>query len=295
LETTVGRPVLTANQTVHAVRAGPIDADMSEENSMKLREVVQASEARASRLRRSALRSYDVFAPVPNTRDAASRRAAIESATTTTTAATLTTLGVAAASWVVAVRQMNGMDIGVATELGSFAFFVAVWVSMMAAMMLPGPAPAVSRHARASGRVRAVPIFVGSYVAVWTMVGVAVYALYRPHGSSAAGAVAIAAGVYELTPLKQHFRRRCRESVRSELEFGLCCVGSSIGLMAMLVALGVMSVTWMSVIAILVLAQKLLPPRAAIDVLLALAIVALGVLIVLAPSSVAGFTPAMSM
>jgi predicted metal-binding membrane protein len=237
---------------------------MSEEDSMKLREVVQASEARASRLRRSALRSYEVFAPVPDRRDAASRPAAIESATTTTTAATLTTLGLAAASWVVAVRQMNGMDIGVATELGSFAFFVAVWVSMMAAMMLPGAAPAVSRHARASGRVRAVPIFVGSYVAVWTMVGVAVYALYRPHGSFAAGAVAIAAGVYELTPLKQHFRRRCRESVRSGLEFGLYCVGSSIGLMAMLVALGVMSVTWMSVIAILVLAQKLLPPRAAI-------------------------------
>jgi predicted metal-binding membrane protein len=65
--------------------------------------------------------------------------------------------------------------------------------------------------------------------------------------------------------------------------------------MAMLVALGVMSVTWMSVIAILVLAQKLLPPRAAIDVPLALAIVALGVLIVLAPSSVPGLTPAMSM
>jgi predicted metal-binding membrane protein len=166
---------------------------------------------------------------------------------------------------------------------------------MMAAMMLPGAGPAVSRQARASGRVRAVPIFVGSYVAVWTLVGVAVYALYRPHGSFAAGAVVIAAGVYELTPLKQHFRRRCRESVRSGLEFGLYCVGSSIGLMAMLVALGVMSVTWMSVIAILVLAQKLLPPRAAIDVPLALAIVALGVLIVIAPSSVPGLTPAMSM
>jgi Predicted metal-binding integral membrane protein (DUF2182) len=215
LETTVGRPVLTANQTVHAVRAGPIDADTSKEDSVKLREVVQASEGRASRLRRSTLRSYDVFAPAPDRRDAASRPAAIESATTTTTAATLATLVLAAASWVVAVRQMNGMDIGVATELGSFAFFVAVWVSMMAAMMLPGAAPAVSRHARASGRVRAVPIFVGSYVAVWTMVGVAVYALYRPHGSLAVGAVAIAAGVYELTPLKQHFRRRCRESVRS--------------------------------------------------------------------------------
>jgi predicted metal-binding membrane protein len=47
----------------------------------------------------------------------------------------------------------------------------------------------------------------------------------------------------------------------------------------MLVALGVMSVTWMAVVAALVLAQKLLPPRAAIDVPVALAIVGLGILI----------------
>jgi predicted metal-binding membrane protein len=213
---------------------------------------------------------------------------------TAATAAALTaTLGLAAASWVVAVRQMNGMDMGVATTLGSFTFFVVLWVSMMAAMMLPGATPAVLRRARAAG-VRAVPLFVGSYLAVWTLVGVAVYALYRPHGTVAAGALVIAAGVYELTPLKQHFRRFCRESVGSGFEFGLCCVGSSIGLMLMLVALSVMSVTWMFVIAVVVLAQKLLPAKAAIDVPLALAIVGLGILIVIAPSSVPGLTPQMS-
>jgi predicted metal-binding membrane protein len=208
-------------------------------------------------------------------------------------AALTATLGLAAASWVVAVQRMHGMDMGVATRLGSFAFFVALWVSMMAAMMLPGAAPAVLRCAHASGRVRAVPLFVGLYLAVWMLVGVAVYALYRPHGSTAAGAVVIAAGVYEFTPLKRHFRQRCRESVRSGFEFGLYCVGSSIGLMLMLVALSVMSVTWMSVIAVLVLAQKLLPAKAAIDVPLALAIVGLGILILIAPSSVPGLTPPM--
>jgi predicted metal-binding membrane protein len=215
------------------------------------------------------------------------------SARTAATAAALATLGLAAASWVVAVRQMDGMDMGVATELGSFAFFVALWVSMMAAMMLPGAAPAVLRHAHASGRVRAVGLFIGSYLAVWTFVGVAVYALYRPHGSLAAGAVAIAAGVYELAPLKRHCRRRCRESVRSGVEFGLYCLGSSIGLMLMLVALGVMSVTWMSVTAVLVLGQKLLPPKAAVDVPLALALIGLGILIILAPVSVPGITAPM--
>jgi len=208
-------------------------------------------------------------------------------------AAFTATLGLAAAAWVVAVRQMNGMDMGVATQLGSLAFFVALWVSMMAAMMLPGAAPAVLRRAHASGRVRAVPLFLGSYLAVWTVVGVAVYALYRPHATFAAGAVVIAAGVYEFTPLKQHFRRRCHESIRSGFEFGLYCVGSSIGLMLMLVALGVMSVPWMFVIAVLVLVQKLVPPKAAIDVPLALAIVGFGILIILRPESVPGLMPAM--
>jgi predicted metal-binding membrane protein len=125
------------------------------------------------------------------------------------------------------------------------------------------------------------------------LAGAAVYALYRPHGSVAAGVVVIAAGVYEFTPFKRHFRRRCRDSVRSGLQFGLCCAGSSAGLMAMLVALGVMSVTWMSVIAVLALVQKLLPANAAVDVPLALAIVGLGIWIVLAPSSAPGLVPPM--
>src|SRR5215472_15221637 len=220
--------------------------------------------------------------------------ATVAAAKTGTTAAALTaTLGLAAASWGIAVWQMHGMDMGVATRLGSFAFFIAVWVVMMAAMMLPGAAPAVLRRAQADGGMRAMPPFIGSYLTVWTLVGVAVYALYRPHGTVAAGAVAVAAGVYELTPLKRHFRRRCRDSARSGFGFGLCCVGSSIGLMLMLVALGVMSVIWMSVIAVLVLAQKLLPAKAAVDVPRALAIAGLGIWIIIATWSVPGLTPPM--
>ena len=85
-----------------------------------------------------------------------------------TLAALAMTFGIAGAAWVVAVWQMSGMDMGVATRLGSFAFFLALWVSMMAAMMLPGAAPAVLRRAHASGHVRVVPLFIGSYLAVWT-------------------------------------------------------------------------------------------------------------------------------
>ena len=208
-------------------------------------------------------------------------------------AALTITLGLTAVSWIVAVQQMNGMDMGVATGLGSLAYFVVLWVTMMAAMMLPGSVPAVLRRARAADRVRAVPVFVTSYLAVWTLVGLAVYALYRPHGTLAAGVVVIAAGVYEFTVLKRRCRQRCHEGVSSGLEFGLYCVGSSIGLMLMLLALGVMSVAWMAVVTALALAQKLLPARAVIDVPVAVAILGLGVLIVVSPSSIPGLMPPM--
>jgi predicted metal-binding membrane protein len=202
--------------------------------------------------------------------------------------ALMATVGLAATCWVVAVRQMDGMDMGVATELGSLAFFIAAWGPMMAAMMLPGAAPAVVRRARSHHPVLAVPQFLVSYLAVWMLVGLAVYALYRPHGPTVAGALTIMAGVYELTPVKRECRRRCRDSRGSGLRFGLLCVGSSIGLMVMFVAVGVMSVTWMAIVAVVILAQKLAPPVAAVDVPLALAIVGLGALIVVAPDAVPG-------
>jgi predicted metal-binding membrane protein len=210
-----------------------------------------------------------------------------------TAAPAAATLGLAALAWVVTVRQMHGMDMGAATQLGSFAFFVALWAVMMAAMMLPGLVPAVLRRGRRAGPVRAVVPFVASYLIVWTLIGAVLYAVYRPHGTTTAGLVVIAAGLYELTRLKQHCRRCCRARTRSGFEFGLYCVGSSIGLMATLVALGVMSVTWMLVIAALVVAQKWLPAKPAIDVPLAVAIVAFGILIIAAPGSVPGLLPPM--
>ena len=232
--------------------------------------------------------------PESGGRDAAPCSGVTTNPTIVTTATALTvTLGLAATGWILAVRQMSGMDMGVATQLGSFAFFVALWIPMMAAMMLPGAAPAVLRDAHARGQVRAVPLFVGSYLAVWSLVGVAVFAVYRPHGTVVAGVVAIAAGVYEFTPLKRHCRQRCQEARPLPIRFGVNCVGSTIGLMLMMVALGVMSVTWMTAIAVIGLVQKLMPTKAAVDVPVALAIIGLGVLILTAATAVPGLTAQM--
>jgi predicted metal-binding membrane protein len=184
-----------------------------------------------------------------------------------------------------------------ATGWEPFASFVIQWVTMMAAMMLPSVAPAVVARARATGRVRAAAQFVGAYLSVWALVGVMFYALFQAfgllapgmsahgshaHGSFTTGAAVIAAGIYELTPLKRYFRRACREKAQSGYEFGLNCVGSCIGLMAMLMALGFMSIGWMLMTTALVLSQRLLPTKDNIDIPLALEIIALGVLIVIA-------------
>jgi predicted metal-binding membrane protein len=198
---------------------------------------------------------------------------------TLTRVAVTSTLGLAAVGWVAALQQMQGMDMGSDTELGSLAFFMGAWVPMMAAMMLPGAVPAVSRFVHATRSALAAPVFAASYVAVWALFGLAVFVVYRPHSTAIAGVLTIAAGLYELTPLKRECRRRCQRTVRSGFQFGVWCVGSSIGLMVMLVALGVMSVVWMAVVAALVVVQKLVPPRARIDVPVAIAIVTLGIVI----------------
>ena len=150
-------------------------------------------------------------------------------------------------------------------------------VPMMAAMMLPSALPAIARRAREHDGVLAAPLFAGSYLGAWALAALALYLLYRPPGTAVAGALLVGAGLYELTPLKRECRRRCRERPRSGLRFGVCCFGSSIGLMLVLVAIDVMSVPLMCVIAAVALAQKLLPPHPALDVPLALVIAALGI------------------
>ena len=168
-------------------------------------------------------------------------------------------------------------------------------VLMMVAMMLPSVVPATARQAaHGDGSPASVAVFAGTYLGLWVLVSAALYALLHQPSTDVAGSIVIAAGLYELTPVKQSFRRRCQEEVRSGLEFGLCCLGSSIGLMLVLVAVNMMSIGWMAAIAAIVLAQKLFRAKTAVDVSLALAIVALGALIVVSPSAVPGLMTPMA-
>jgi predicted metal-binding membrane protein len=129
-------------------------------------------------------------------------------------------------------------------------------VPLMAAMMLPGAVPATVRAARANERPLAAPLFAGSYLVIWALIGLVVYELYMPPATAVAAALVAAAVLYELTPLARSCRRRCRTERRSGIRFAGWCIGSSIGLMAVLVAIDPMSLPLMAAIAAVALMQK---------------------------------------
>ena len=209
--------------------------------------------------------------------------------------AVMVAIGLVAAGWILTVDQIDGMDMGTYTRIGSFGRFLAMWTPMMVAMMLPSAIPTIWSRAKAGGTTVSVPVFVGLYTAVWVAAGTVVYLLYRPHGTSAAGVLVLAAGMYELTPIKRHFRQGCLDRARSGLGFGLDCVGSTGGLMVAMMAVGYMNLTWMAAITALVVAQKVLPVKPLVDIPVGLAIAALGYLILVHPSALPGIVPSMSM
>ena len=232
-------------------------------------------------------------------------------------------LAVAAVCWAVTGDRMDGMDAGPGTELGGLGWFVGVWVTMMAAMMLPSLTPMVLGHARierAEGGAAAMATtvaFVVGYVLVWASVGLLGYALiegvrglgigflaWDEAGPYVAGAVIVAAGAYQLTALKGVCLTHCRtprmllERWRSGLpgalamgiDHGRYCVGCSWAMMAALFALGVMSIGWMAFVAALIAIEKLLPWRAVANRSIAVVLVVLGLAVAFVPDDVPSLT-----
>src|SRR5205823_714742 len=96
-------------------------------------------------------------------------------------------LAAALVAWVVTVERMRGMDAGPGTDLGGLGWFAGIWVTMMAAMMLPSVAPMVLAFARVTkerssrGQATFVPtwVFVAGYLAAWTAYGLLAYGAFR--------------------------------------------------------------------------------------------------------------------
>ncbi len=234
-------------------------------------------------------------------------------------------LGLAMAAWIIAVDRMRGMDAGPGTDLGGLGFYLGIWVTMMAAMMLPSAAPMVLLFARvarerASRKQSFVPawVFVAGYLVVWSVLGLVAYGLFRAlaagvgdllawdrAGPYVAGGAVAAAGLYELTPLKQVCLRHCRTplhfllhgwrpgwagAIRMGAEHGVFCVGCCWALMVVLFSLGLMSLTWMAVLAGVIFLEKIAPGGERLTTVLAVALVALGIWVAALPDTVPGLT-----
>jgi predicted metal-binding membrane protein len=112
----------------------------------------------------------------------------------------------------------------------------------------------------------------------------------------AAGVVVVAAGLYELTPVKRLSLRRCRgaagrgNAFGGGLAHGFDCVGCSGPLMAVLFVLGVMSLFWMAVVAVAIFVEKVVPRGPRFAPAFAVALVALGIWVAVSPASVPGLT-----
>jgi predicted metal-binding membrane protein len=242
-----------------------------------------------------------------------------------TTVGALVVLAIAA--WSITGVRMQGMDEGPGTDPGTLGFFVTSWVVMMAAMMFPSVAPLVAIYAGLQrGRsARSMPapagatsFLVAGYLVIWTAAGLAALGLFEAGrallgeqlawdtgGRWVAAGVLVAAAAYEFTPLKNACLTRCRGplsfileswrdgrlgALRMGIEHGGWCVGCCWALMAALFALGVMSIPWMVVVALLIAVEKLLPWRTAATAAVAVALLVLAIGVAVAPDSVPALT-----
>ena len=207
-------------------------------------------------------------------------------------------LALAAAAWAALVWQGAGDDMAMAMNLPTMGLraplFLAIWVTMMVAMMFPTAAPMILtfHKVQAGKRLRGEAfvstwIFVAAYLLVWSLAGVAAYAgalaaepvAARTALSSAisarlGGAVLIAAGLYQLTPLKDLCLSKCRTPItfimtswrdgatgalRMGLLHGAFCLGCCWLLFVILFPLGIMNIAAMAVITVVIFAEKTLP------------------------------------
>jgi predicted metal-binding membrane protein len=213
-------------------------------------------------------------------------------------------VGLTALAWLHLAHMALGTEAGAMAEAAMaaparwdaarFALGFAMWVVMMVAMMLPGAAPMVLLFAAIERKRGAGPdppsraaVFVLGYLLVWAAFSVAAVAaqwalseaaLLSPALASRSpalgGALFVAAGLYQLTPLKHACLRRCRYPVRflvaswrpgtlGALRMGLAhgawCVGCCWPLMGLLFAGGVMNLLWVAAIAGFVLVEKVAP------------------------------------
>ena len=243
-------------------------------------------------------------------------------------------LALAAAAWVALVWQSADADMDMAMDSPTMGLraplFLAIWVVMMVAMMFPTAAPMILtfHKVQAGKRQRgdafvSTWVFVAAYILVWTLAGVAAYAgalaaetvavraaLSPATAARIGGAVLIAAGIYQLTPLKNLCLSKCRTPItfimtswrdgtagalRMGLLHGAYCLGCCWLLFVILFPLGIMNIAAMAVITLVILVEKTLPWGRLAARATAAALVAYGAVVIAAPQFLPTFPKGGSM
>jgi predicted metal-binding membrane protein len=230
-------------------------------------------------------------------------------------------------AWIVPMaRDMYGTMTGAGAwmmtdnwNLEHLALLFAMWVVMMAGMMLPSAAPAlllyacVIRKSDEGERTQAhVYAFAGGYLVVWTAFSLLATLLQRllaglllisPMMESTnrifGGVLLVVAGLFQLTPYKRTCLQYCRSPAELITRFwrpgvsggfylglanGLFCLGCCWALMMLLFVGGVMNLTWIAALTIFVLLEKIAPLGLQGGRLSGVLIAAFGVWTLLAPT-----------
>ncbi|WP_421375908.1 DUF2182 domain-containing protein [Paraburkholderia sp. DD10] len=225
------------------------------------------------------------------------------------------------AAWLGVLVFMAGMDEGPGTPLHNLPAFLVGWVVMLTAMMLPSELNYVaafaavlrSRNGVSVAPVRLVASFIAGYGVAWIAYGLAAYLLdllvrtispemiaWNRAGPYIAGTVLVIAGVYQISSLKHvcltgcrtplsFFGRYWREgsagAVAMGVRHGLVCVGCCWALMAVMFAVGVMSLTWMALLTLFMFAEKVLPKGEKLAIPIASFLWAMGIWIAVSPAT----------
>lgn len=239
----------------------------------------------------------------------------------TRTACTAAIVAISILAWLYMVAAMGDMDQGPGTPLHDFPTFLIGWVIMLTAMMLPSEITYVNAYALflkggaapPRDRFANVLFFIAGYGVVWTAYGAAAFLLdsllrvYAPPfaswscaGPLLAGLVLIVAGLYQVSPLKQACLTHCRSPIshltrhwhpgplgalRMGASHGLVCVGCCWALMAVIFAVGAMSLVWMGLLTLLMFAEKILPLGGRLTVPIAALLCAMGIWIAVSPAT----------
>jgi predicted metal-binding membrane protein len=230
-------------------------------------------------------------------------------------------LALSVAAWAILIWQSTEMSDDMSLTMGlSAPLFIALWIVMMVAIMYPTASPMIMAFARihSDRRARGQPfvstwVFAGAYILLWSSTGLLAYGLavggdalaeestwIMDNAGRFGGALLIAAGVYQLTPLKEICVSKCRTpmsflmnswreglggSLRMGIEHGGYCLGCCWLLFLILFPLGMMNVAVLALITVVIFAEKVFPLARRISYAAGIALIAYGAVVLFVPDA----------